>query len=186
MPSYTETVLDDHDGYTTTDWLDVTARFIPWLQITYLVAPARVYGTGQSMGCMIHLVLAGRQPELFTVLMLVDGQWDTAELPGLESSTFVYHVAGEDDRAPTGQTEVKNMLAQAGADEEWDATADPSVLRRQKQALLDKGEPRNFSTFAAGTVLRADPNKQMEHMASFEPAYKLTGVRNWLLAQRSA
>ena len=61
MPSYTETVLDDHDGYTTTDWLDVTARFIPWLQITYLVAPARVYGTGQSMGCMIHLVLAGRQ-----------------------------------------------------------------------------------------------------------------------------
>jgi len=34
-------------------------------------------------------------------------------------------------------------------------------------------------------VLEANP-QSMEHMASFEPAYKLTGVRNWLLAQRSA
>lgn len=28
VPSYTETVLDDHDGYTTTDWLDLTGRFV--------------------------------------------------------------------------------------------------------------------------------------------------------------
>lgn len=191
VPSYTETVLDDHDGYTTTDWLDVTARFVPWLQSTYAVDRTRVYGTGQSMGCMIHLILAGKQPELFTALMFVDGQWDTTALSGLKKSIFVYQVAGGDDKALTGQTAVKDMLTQAGADfavadAEWDATAAPSVLLQQTEALFSKKKQRNFSTFLAGTVLQANPNKQMEHMASFEPAYKLTGLRNWLLSQRKA
>lgn len=190
VPSYTETVLDDHDGYTTTDWLDLTGRFVTWLQSEYAIDPARVYGTGQSMGCMIHLVLAGKQPDLFTALMFVDGQWDPSQLSGLGESTFIYHVAGGDDRALEGQTATKDMLTQASvdfavADEEWDATAGPSALLQQTQALFGKGKQRNFSSFVAGTVLEANP-QSMEHMASFEPAYKLTGVRNWLLAQRSA
>lgn len=190
VPSYTETVLDDHDGYTTTDWLDLTGRFVTWLQSQYAIDPARVYGTGQSMGCMIHLVLAGKQPDLFTALMFVDGQWDPSQLSGLGESTFIYHVAGGDDRALEGQTATKDMLTQAGvdfavADEEWDATAGPSALLQQTQALFGKGKQRNFSSFVAGTVLEANP-QSMEHMASFKPAYKLTGVRNWLLAQRSA
>ncbi|MCZ0857248.1 alpha/beta hydrolase-fold protein [Actinomyces israelii] len=191
-PSYTETVLDDHDGYTTTDWLDIAARFVAWLQSQYAIDSTRVYGTGQSMGRMIHLVLAGKQPDLFTALMFVDGQWDPTQLSGLGESTFIYHVAGGDEPALEGQTATEDMLTQAGvdfavADEEWDATADPSVLLQQAEALFSKEKPRNFSTFVAGTVMTANPTPQsMEHMASFEPAYKLTGLRNWLLSQRGA
>lgn len=192
VPAYTETVLDDHDGYTTTEWVDVTARFIPWLQQEYAVDPKRIYGTGQSMGCMIHLVLGGAHPDLFTAFMFVDGQWDPTQLAGLGTATFLYHVAGGDDRAVAGQEATKSMLTEAGVDyavaeEEWDATADPQTLLKQAEALFAQGKKRNFSAFVAGTVLEANPTGfNMEHMSSFEPAYKLTGARRWLLEQRSA
>ncbi|KQB83068.1 alpha/beta hydrolase-fold protein [Corynebacterium oculi] len=191
VPAYTETVLDDHDGYTTTEWVDVTARFLPWLQQEYAVDPQRIYGTGQSMGCMIHLVLGGKNPDLFTAFMFVDGQWDPTQLSGLGQATFLYHVAGGDDRAVEGQEATKTMLTEAGVDyavaeEEWDATADPQTLERQTGALFAQGKKRNFSSFVAGTVLEANPTGfDMEHMSSFEPAYKLTGARRWLLEQRS-
>ena len=188
VPCYPETVLDDHDGYTTTDWLGVTERFLPWLQQEYAIDPQRVYGTGQSMGCMIHLILAATDPDLLTACLFIDGQWDAGQLTGLGQGRWIYHVAGGDDRALTGQNELRAMLDAQGVDyatapEEWDATASDEVLEAQVAALTSQGAERNFSQFVAGTVTQVNP-QGMEHMASFEPAYKLTGLRTWLLAQR--
>ncbi|RAX24700.1 esterase [Actinomyces sp. Z5] len=188
VPCYPEIVLDDHSGYTTTDWVGVTERFVPWLQEQYAVDPARVYGTGQSMGAMIHLLLAATQPTLFTACLFVDGQWDVSALGGLAQASWAYHVAGGDDRALTGQDEVRSMLDDAGAAyaqaaEEWDATASAEELEAAVAELVAQGRPRLLSSFVAGTVLEANPAASMEHMASFEPAYKLTGLRTWMLSQ---
>ncbi|WP_243859041.1 alpha/beta hydrolase-fold protein [Actinomyces sp. ZJ308] len=189
VPCYPEVVLDDHDGYTTTDWMDVTRRFVPWLQQQYAIDSSRVYGTGQSMGCMMHMVMAAQDSTMFSACMFVDGQWDPTQLTGLGSATWVYQVAGGDDRAFAGQQAVKEMLTSAGVDfavapQEWDATASASELDEQTKALFSQGKARNFSVFKAGTVMEANPTARMEHMASFEPAYKLTGMRTWLLDQK--
>ncbi|GGO99521.1 alpha/beta hydrolase-fold protein [Actinomyces gaoshouyii] len=190
VPCYPEVVLDDHGGYTTTDWIGVTQRFVPWLQERYAVDSSRVYGTGQSMGAMIHLLLQATDPALFTACLFVDGQWDISQLAGLKEATWAYHVAGGDERALAGQQEVRAMLdadaipyAQAG--ETWDATATPAELDAAVSELVSSGRPRLFSSFTAGTVMEANPGTGMEHMASFEPAYRLTGLRQWLLAQTS-
>ena len=43
----------------------------------YAVDTDRIYGTGQSMGCMTTLILASEFPDLYAACMFVDGQWDT-------------------------------------------------------------------------------------------------------------
>ena len=146
----------------TTDWLDLTGRFVTWLQSQYAIDPARVYGTGQSMGCMIHLGLAGKQPDLFTALMFVDGQWDPSQLSGLGESTFIYHVAGGDDRALEGQTATKDMLTQASvdfavADEEWDATADPSAASPADASAVQQGEAAELLLLRRGHGTGGEP-----------------------------
>ncbi|MDE5652827.1 MAG: hypothetical protein K2I48_05065 [Muribaculaceae bacterium] len=48
--------------------------------------------------------------------------------------------------------------------------------------MLDKGAPINLINFESGTVLPAD-GKGSEHMYSFDYAYKIQAVRDWLFRQ---
>lgn len=61
---------------------------MPWLRTHYAVNPERIYGTGQSMGAMIHLLLAASDPGLFTACLFIDGQWDVSALAGLAEATW--------------------------------------------------------------------------------------------------
>ncbi|MDO4808317.1 MAG: hypothetical protein Q4A07_13830, partial [Coriobacteriales bacterium] len=58
VPTYAETILDDHNGYVTTDYVEATARLIDSVKTSYAVDASKIYGTGQSMGCMTTLILA--------------------------------------------------------------------------------------------------------------------------------
>jgi hypothetical protein len=62
VPEYPSVIIDDHDSYTTTDYVDMTARLVAAVQEEYSVDPDRVYGTGQSMGCMTVMYLAASTP----------------------------------------------------------------------------------------------------------------------------
>ena len=42
---------------TTTEYVELTKRFIDYMAEEYAVDTDRIYGTGQSMGCMTTLVL---------------------------------------------------------------------------------------------------------------------------------
>lgn len=46
-----------------------------------------------------------------------------------------------------------------------------------------KGSSINLATFSEGSVIAANPVADQEHMASFEPAYRIPAVRDWLLSQ---
>lgn len=76
VPTYPETILDDHSGYTTTEYVELTKRYIDYMSSEYAVDTNRIYGTGQSMGCMTTLILASEYPDLYAACMFVDGQWD--------------------------------------------------------------------------------------------------------------
>ncbi len=75
VPTYPETILDDHGSYTTTEYVELTKRYIDYMSSEYAVDTNRIYGTGQSMGCMTTLILASEYPDLYAACMFVDGQW---------------------------------------------------------------------------------------------------------------
>ena len=50
------------------------------------------------------------------------------------------------------------------------------------EKLISNGGNINFIKFETGTVL-PESGKGMEHMASFDYAYKLAAVRDWLFEQ---
>ena len=108
-------------SWTTTE---LTARLINSVSDTYAVDTNRIYGTGQSMGCMTTLILASEYPDLYAACMFVDGQWDVSTLSGLENQTFVYFAAEDDERAFAGQQEVMAMFDADNASytyQQWDA-----------------------------------------------------------------
>ncbi len=189
VPQYEEKIIDDNNNTTmVSDYVDATGRMIAWLQTKYSVDESRVYGTGQSMGCMTVMYLAAQIPNLFAAVLLVSGQWDTTDLSGLVDNRMLYIAAAGDEKAAQGQQQVKNMFTEervefAEADKQWDATWPMSEQNAAAEDLFSQASPLNFATFAKGTVTTVNPVATSEHMASFEPAYRIPAVREWLLSQ---
>jgi predicted peptidase len=197
VPEYPSVILDDHGSYTTTDYVEMTARLVAAVQDEYSVDPDRVYGTGQSMGAMTVMYLAAQYPDLFAAELIVSGQWDPTQLEGLAGETFTYTAAGGDENASGGQGDVEGLLDEAGVPygtgTDWDATWSEAKLNRAARAMYASGAAANFATFATGTVLTAAGQSSSssgmgssEHMASFEPAYRITALRAWLFAQSAS
>ncbi len=191
VPQYDEVIIDDNNNQqTVSDLVPATARFIDWLKKEYRVDTARVYGTGQSMGCMTTMYLAAQNPELYTAVLLVSGQWTTDQLGGLEERTFTYIAAAGDAKASQGQKDVEEMLKTKGSDyaiatKEIDATASIAEQNAVVEEVLTQKKQRNFVTFAEGTVIEANTDGEThEHMASFACAYKISALRDWLLEQQ--
>ena len=155
VPTYPETILDDHSGYTTTEYVELTKRLIDSVAGTYAVDANRIYGTGQSMGCMTTLILASEYPSLYAACMFVDGQWDVSTLKGLEGQKFVYFAAEDDQSAFSGMTEVMNMFTADSvpfASAQWDGTWTPDELTAAANELFASGNAANFISWKTGTI----------------------------------
>ena len=109
----------------------------------------------------------------------------TIEARGLESQTFFYIAASGDDKAVGGQDEVMAMLDEDEVPysyaEGWDAQASAEELSALVEKELSEGNTINVARWETGTVLNGGSG--MEHMASFDYAYKLEAVRDWLFEQ---
>lgn len=194
VPEFPSVIIDDHGSYTTTDYVEMTSRLLSSVAGKYSVDDERIYGTGQSMGCMTVMYLAARHPDLFAAELFVSGQWDVSELDGLTEGKFFYMAAGGDDKASGGQSDVKEMLEEAGVSYQsatWDATWSAAEYATAAEKLFAAGDDINFATFKTGTVLEvsgsssSNPAMGGEHMASFEPAYRITALRDWLFQQKA-
>ena len=155
VPSYPETILDDHNGYTTTEYVELTKRLIDAVSEEYAVDTNRIYGTGQSMGCMATLILASEYPDLYAACMFVDGQWDVNTLSGLEGQHFIYFAAEDDTNAYNGMQEVMGMFDEDAVSytyEKWDGTDSVDELSESAEALFEKETAANFISWASGTI----------------------------------
>ena len=156
VPTYPETILDDHSGYTTTEYVELTKRFIDYLSGKYAVDTDRIYGTGQSMGCMTTLILASEYPDLYAACMFVDGQWDVSALKGLKDQTFVYFAAEDDTNAWNGAQEVMSMFEEEGVDylyEQWDGTWSVDELSESTSNLFANSTQKHyFISWKSGTI----------------------------------
>ncbi len=187
VPKYDVTVLDDHSGYTTTEYVELTKRFIDSLSGEYAVDTERIYGTGQSMGCMITLILASEYPDLYAGCMFVDGQWDVSTLSGLEDQTFVYFAAEDDSKAWTGAQEVMAMFdtdAEPYAYAQWDGNWSVDELSAAAQEFFNDDEKQYFISWTTGTIQASGGGMGASyHMASFDYAYNCVAVMEWLFRQ---
>ena len=192
VPTYPETILDDHSGYTTTEYVELTKRYIDYMSSEYAVDTNRIYGTGQSMGCMTTLILASEYPDLYAGCMFVDGQWDVSTLSGLENQTFVYFAAEDDQMAWTGAQEVMSMFDKDSASykyEQWDGSWSVDELSAAAEKLFTADEDQYFISWKTGTIEangggNGGPGGGASyHMASFDYAYNCVAVMEWLFQQ---
>ncbi|MBQ7197388.1 MAG: prolyl oligopeptidase family serine peptidase [Synergistaceae bacterium] len=188
VPQYPEIIIDDHGSYTITDYVKHTENFIQSLITGFKVDPDRVYVTGQSMGCMTFLVLAAQCQDLFAAELFVSGQWDVKELDGLKSQKFFYVTAEGDQKASTGQKDLIQMFEENQVPfttaTEWDAKMSQENYTKAINTILTNNTNANFVKFRLGTVLPEELKPGVpEHMFSFDYAYKIDSLREWLFRQ---
>ena len=184
VPAFSEVVVNDN--WQVSDQVETAVKLLDSLKQEYRID--RMYTTGQSMGCMTSLYLNGKYPGLFTASLFVSGQWDISALQPLEGAKFFYITAGGDAKASGGQTEVMAML---DADNipysygEWNAQNSEEEQNAAVGEMLKQGNAINMVRFETGTVFK-EGQSGMEHMASFNYAYRIQAVRDWLFEQFEA
>ncbi|MCR5627050.1 MAG: hypothetical protein K6F99_07000 [Lachnospiraceae bacterium] len=155
VPTYPETILDDHGSYITTEYVELTKRYIDYMADEYAVDKNRIYGTGQSMGCMTTLILSSKYPGLYAGCMFVDGQWDINTLAGLKDQTFVYFAAEDDTNAWNGAGEVMEMFDKDSVEykyAQWDGNYTPDELSSAAAKLFTSDGEHYFISWKTGTI----------------------------------
>ena len=189
VPVFTETVVDD--SFNHSEQIEVAVRLIESLTEQYSIDTNRIYTTGQSMGGMTSFYLNVTYPDLFAASLFVGSQWDNSILNALEDDSFFYIVAAGDPKASAGQSGLMEVFDGDGAaysHAEWSAQDDADTQNAAVEALLDEGNSANFVTFTLGSTTTdgSTGGGAGEHMTSFDYAYKIEAVRDWLFEQVKA
>ena len=187
VPVFTETVVDDNFNHS--EQIDVAVRLIQSLTKEYSIDTNRIYTTGQSMGGMTSFYMNVTWPDLFAASLYVGSQWDVNVLNAIEGDTFFYVVSAGDPKASAGQSELMGLFYSDGVSysaAEWSAQDDAEAQNEAVTALLSEVNSANFVTFTLGTTLaegQTSGGGAGEHMTSFDYAYKIEAIRDWLFAQ---
>ena len=187
VPVFTETVVND--SFEHSAQIDAAVRLIQSLTEEYSIDTDRIYTTGQSMGGMTSFYLNTAYPDLFAASLFVGSQWDNSILNVLEGKEFFYIVAAGDPRASEGQAGLKAVFDEdqaAYSSAEWSAKDPQETQNAAVEAMLAEGNNANFVTFTLGSTTAdgsSGSTKAGEHMTSFDYAYKIEAVRDWLYSQ---
>lgn len=182
VPAISETVVDDE--WNTSDQIETAVKLIDSLKEKYSIDEDRLYTTGQSMGCMTSLYLNSKYPDLFAASLYVSGQWDISVLENMENQTFFYITSAGDAKASGGQSEVMDMFEGDGVAYsygEWNCKDEGQ--NEMAEALMAEGLPANMIRFEAEFTDDSGNQQALTHMLSFNYAYKIEAVRDWLFEQ---
>ena len=187
VPAYTGPENVVNDNWEVSDEVDMTFRLLNSVVSQYNIDKNKLYTTGQSMGAMISFYLNANHPDLFAASLFVAGQWDVNVLGPLAKMKFFYIVSAADAKASVGMLELGDMLQKKGiafGTTEFAANLPDSEQDKYVQNLISEGHSINFVQFTKGTVTpeRAQ-GPGAEHMYSFDYAYRLESVRDWLFKQ---
>ncbi len=174
-----------NDAYEHTDEVDMTIRLVKKISAENGVDTNRLYTTGQSMGGMISMYYNITYPDLFAASLFVDCHWDTNKFGELARHKFTYVTAGKSGKSFSDIEALEKAADKDGIKYEyatWSAKLPQAEQDSLASALLANGAPVNIINFTPKSVL-PDDGKGSEHMYSFDFAYKLTPVREWLFKQ---
>ena len=149
---------------------------------------ARIYTTGQSMGCMASCELNIRYPDLFAASLLVAGQWDPERMAQSCSQNQFWILVSEHDRkAFPGMNAVTEALERGGAAVaryRWDGAAEPEQLTQcARNAMMDKANVR-YTVFDGSSVVPEgeDDGPGSNHVNTWRVAYTIDGLKEWLFS----
>lgn len=174
-----------NDAYEHTDEVDMVISLLGSVTENNSVDTTRLYTTGQSMGGMISMYFNVKYPDLFAASIFVDSHWDKASFDSLVKHKFVYFIAGNEGKAFKCLEPVEEAARKEGVQytfAEWSAKLPEARQSELAAVMLEKGAPVNLFEFEPKTVLPGD-GKGSEHMYSFDYAYRITSVRDWLFRQ---
>ena len=183
-------------GATVTQEGTEAAQIVPIIDkvvAEYGIDENRLYLTGQSMGGIMDFALNDAYPDKFAATLYVgcqpggevhDEQYEAIVAnKQYEGQKFAYIASALDQKAPYGQSDLMAVLDAdgiaygllEGIDHKGGEATNSAV-----QAVLDQGYSQNFFRFKQVTD---NGNGGQEHMQSFQYAYQIDALYDWLLAQ---
>ena len=191
-PQFDEIIVDDSDN--TSTYLDATINLIRKLVRELPIDEARVYTTGQSGGGMMSIAMNIKYPDFFAASYLVACQWNasllTKEMAGMK---WWITVSEDDTKAFPGQTAIVEKLAEYGAKVargEWNAQWTPAEFLAAFRRMDARGANINFVAFSKGSVFKTEAEASAGgasgHTATWEYAYDIAPVREWIFRQRKS
>ena len=141
---------------------DITLHLIQSVCREFSVDTDRIYGTGQSMGCMQTMEMAMEHPDLFAACLLVSGQLDPEKCDALANYDLWIVVSEDDERAFPGMNALTEYLKTKGAKVSYSSV--PAQLSQEAyhhlaDSLIATGSNIQFVSLAAGTLPKEELKK---------------------------
>ncbi|MDE7387695.1 MAG: prolyl oligopeptidase family serine peptidase [Muribaculaceae bacterium] len=184
VPQFEDVAVND--AYDHTPAVDAAARLVRKVAADNQVDTDRIYSTGQSMGGMIAMYYDVAYPDLFAASIFVDSHWDTATFDKLVKHKFIYFIAGDNGKAYADMKPMEEAAEKEGVNYVWSSWSAKLPIDRQNElaaTMLGKGAPVNIFQFEQGTVVPEGIDAP-DHMYSFDYAYRIPAVRDWLFGQK--
>lgn len=174
-----------NDAYQHSTEAEIAMRLLKTVAADNQVDQKRLYATGQSMGGMISMYYNVAYPEVFAASIFVDSHWNQDQLDELAQHKFVWFLSGNKSKAYKELEPMENACRKDSVQftfAEWSARLPESTQSETAAVMLEKGAPVNIFMFEPGTVLPSD-GQGSEHVYSFDYAFKVQSVRDWLFTQ---
>lgn len=187
-PCYPTTCADD--DFQVTPELEYTVELVREIVKRYSIDETRIYGTGQSMGCMMLCEMNLRYPKLFAGCLLVAGQWNPETMSACKNKNLWIIVSQRDRKAYPIMGACMESIVKAGGKVTrgaLDAKASDEELRLEIEKLESDGNHIYFTWFEGDSVLPddcEDRNPGAYHVMTWARAYDITSLRDWLFKQR--
>ncbi|NLV98184.1 MAG: hypothetical protein GX034_00095 [Clostridiaceae bacterium] len=177
-----------NDSFEATWHLDSTVSLVKGLIEQFPIDRARIYGTGQSMGCMMLCEMLLRYPGFFAGSLLVAGQWDPKRMADAKDEAIWAVVAAGDAKAFPILGECFDNMEKAGGAVcrgHMDARADMAVLNENISKQKASSCNLNFTWFEGKSILplNAPEHPGAHHIFTWTKAYDIDALREWLFEQ---
>jgi predicted peptidase len=172
----------------TTSLADSIYHLLKYVVGQYSIDQKRLYTTGQSGGCMASIAFNIKYPDLFAASLFVAGQWNPQATAPLINRKIWIIVSEGDERAYPGMNAIVAVWGKEGAKitrGRWSAREPQDVQAANVSRMISEHNNLMYTNFIKGTCLppeQANSGAQ-EHMASWQFAYDIPSVRDWLFAQ---
>ncbi|WOX10813.1 twin-arginine translocation signal domain-containing protein [Streptomyces sp. N50] len=182
-PEYDSVVIDD--TYRPSPLFDATAHLVQELTKKYNLDEKRLYATGQSMGAMMTLGLNIKYPDLFGASFVVAGQWPADQAKPLAKKKLWIVVSQDDDKSYSGENAITKVVKEQGTavgTAVWNGRSTAARFAADVRSLKAQKAPVNYASFKTGTVVPAGSTTSA-HMATWQVAYTIPGIREWVMDQ---
>ena len=182
-PEYDSVVIDD--DYKPSPLFDATAHLVQALTKKYNLDEKRLYATGQSMGAMMTLGLNIKYPDLFGASFVVAGQWPADQAEPLAKKNLWIVVSQDDDKSYSGENAITKVVKEQGTavgTAVWNGRSTGAQFAADVRSMKAQKAPVNYASFKTGTVVPAGSTTSA-HMATWQIAYTIPGIRDWVMDQ---